>query len=634
MSDIIHLLPDSIANQIAAGEVVQRPASAVKELLENAIDAGSRSIQLIVKEAGKTLIQVIDDGKGMSETDARMCFERHATSKIRKADDLFTIKTMGFRGEAMASIAAIAQVELRSRRPEDELGTMVRIEASELKVQEPVACPVGTSISVKNLFYNVPARRNFLKSNAVEFRHILDEFIRIALANPSVAFSLYQNDLEVYNLQPGRLSQRIVAIFGNSYKEQLAACTEDTDLIKLSGYIGKPEFARKTRGEQFFFVNNRYIKHPYLHHAVMSAYENLLTDDSFPFYVIFISIDPKHIDVNVHPTKTEIKFDDDKTAYAIIQAAVKKALGAYNIAPSLDFDQNVNFELMIGQPQNPFQEADKHITKPLDKPFDKDLDEVNKGYAQLSPREKSNMKNWEVLYGSSANNANFRMPSKEEPSATTTNQEITFESALNRRSVDTYRREESLFDSKTTFQIHNSYIVTQVKSGMMIVDQQAAHERILYERYMAYLQHKSGASQQLIFPQMVELNPADFALLQELSEELRALGFIIEPMGKTALAINGIPADIPAGSERNVLEGMLEQYKFQQSNLKISGSESLARALARRSAMKKGVALSLPEMNALIDQLFACAMPGYAPDGNLTICMFDMDKLAGFFKKP
>jgi DNA mismatch repair protein MutL len=633
MSDIIHLLPDSIANQIAAGEVVQRPASAVKELLENSIDAGSHSIQLIVKEAGKTLIQVIDDGKGMSETDARMCFERHATSKIRKADDLFAIKTMGFRGEAMASIAAIAQVEMRTRRAEDELGTMVRIEASELKLQEPVACPAGTSISIKNLFYNVPARRNFLKSNAVEFRHILDEFIRVALANPSVAFSLYQNDLEVYNLHPGRLSQRIVAIFGNSYKEQLAACKEDTDLIKLSGYIGKPEFARKTRGEQFFFVNNRYIKHPYLHHAVMSAYENLLQDDSFPFYVLFIEIDPRHIDINVHPTKTEIKFDDDKTAYAIIQAAVKKALGAYNIAPSLDFDQNVNFELMIGQPSNPFAEADKHVTKPLDKPFDKPYDEINKGYTNLSPREKSNMKNWEVLYGSSANNANFRMPSKEELSATNNNQEITFESALNRRSVDPFRHEDSKFDSKTTFQIHNSYIVTQVKSGMMIVDQQAAHERILYERYMAYLQRKSGASQQLLFPQMVELSPADFTLIQELDEELKALGFIIEPMGKTTLIINGIPADIPAGNERTVLEGMLEQYKFQQSTLKLSGSESLARALARRSAMKRGTALSLQEMNALIDQLFACAMPGYAPDGNLTISLFDMDKLAGFFKK-
>ncbi len=628
MSDIIQLLPDSIANQIAAGEVVQRPASAVKELIENSIDAGSTSVQLIIKEAGKTLIQVIDNGKGMSEQDARMCFERHATSKIRKAEDLFTIRTMGFRGEAMASIAAIAQVEMRTRRPEDELGTLIRIEGSEIKTQEPVACPVGTSISVKNLFFNVPARRNFLKSNAVEFRHILDEFIRLALAHPEVSFSLFQNDLEVYNLAPAKLSQRIVAIFGNSYKGQLAACKEDTPLVKVDGYIGKPEFAKKTRGEQFFFVNNRYIKHPYLHHAVMNAYEKLLPDESFPFYVIFMEIDPRHIDINVHPTKTEIKFDDDKTLYAIIQAAVKRALGAYNITPSLDFEQNVNFETMLGGPSAPsFIEPEKPSSF-SSKPFAVSLSDFQK---ELTQRQRSNLENWEELYPKPVPSAANRFAEEvDEPVFG----EITVESSLNRLNTDAATNREHYASSKATFQIHNSYIVTQVKSGMMIIDQQAAHERILYEKFLGSLQRRSGISQQLIFPQTIELSPSDFALVTELEEDIRSLGFILEPFGKTTLVINGIPADIPGGNEKHLLEGVIEQYKHQKATLNLSGSEGLARALARRSACKRGQVLSLSEMNALFDQLFACEMPGYAPDGNLTLRLFDMDMIAGFFKKP
>lgn len=337
MLDIIQLLPDSIANQIAAGEVVQRPASVVKELLENSIDAQAKQIQLIVREAGKTLIQIIDDGIGMSETDARMCFERHATSKIRSSEDLFKIKTMGFRGEAMASIAAVAQVEMRTRRITDELGILIRLEASELKAQEVVSTPPGTNIQVKNLFYNVPARRNFLKSNPVEMRHILDEFQRIALANPDISLSLYHNDSEIYNLPAGKLSRRIVDLFGKSYREQLASCEEETSFVSVRGYVGKPEFAKKTRGEQFFYANNRYIKNGYLNHAVMTAFEGLIPEGTHPFYVLFIEIDPIHIDINVHPTKTEIKFDDERTVYAIVQAAVRRAMSQHNLTPSLDF---------------------------------------------------------------------------------------------------------------------------------------------------------------------------------------------------------------------------------------------------------------------------------------------------------
>jgi DNA mismatch repair protein MutL len=396
MLDIIQLLPDSIANQIAAGEVVQRPSSVVKELLENSIDAEATQVQLIVREAGKTLIQVIDNGKGMSETDARMCFERHATSKIRTSDDLFKIRTMGFRGEAMASIAAVSQVELKTRRNTDELGTMVRIEASELKAQEAISTPEGTNLLVKNLFYNVPARRNFLKSNPVEMRHIIDEFQRVALSNPDIAFSLYHNDAEIYNLPSGKLSRRIVDLFGKSYREQLAPCEEETSFVTVRGFVGKPQFAKKTRGEQFFFANNRFIKNSYLNHAVMSAFEGLMPEGSHPFYVLFIEIDPVHIDINVHPTKTEIKFDDERTVYAIVQAAVRKSMSQHNLAPSLDFDTNINYSNQFFSFNNAptptstavpskMNQADFDSERPFAKP-------------EMSPREKSNLSNWNKLY--------------------------------------------------------------------------------------------------------------------------------------------------------------------------------------------------------------------------------------------
>jgi DNA mismatch repair protein MutL len=612
MPDIIHLLPESLANQIAAGEVVQRPASVVKELLENSIDAGSQHIQVIVKEAGKTLIQIIDDGKGMSETDARMSFERHATSKITKTEDLFSIRTFGFRGEALASIAAVAQVELKTKKEGDELGTLLKIEGSEIKQQESTACDTGTSIAVKNLFFNVPARRNFLKSNPVEMRHILDEFQRVALAYPHIAFSFYQNDLEIFKLPSEKLSKRIVNIFGNNYKEQLIPCQEETDFIKIQGYIGKPEYTKKTRGEQFFFVNNRYIRNNYLHHAVMNAFRELLQEDSFPFYIIFIEIDPKHIDINVHPTKTEIKFDDEKTVYGFVRAAIRKALATHNITPSMDFESDVNFG-----PLNIARGEDKGISFEGKTSF-------------RSPIENSNQKNWQELYKGFDKNIDTERTMENENDTRTA---VIFESAVNTMENNGLNKDLLYSENHSTFQLHQKYIVTQIKSGMVIIDQQAAHERILYEKYLSMLQNKFGASQQFLFPQTIELNASDFSLVMELEEEIRSLGFVFNIFGKNTLVVNGIPNDVPNGSEKGLFEGLIEQYKIYKTELKVERREILARSIAKKSALKGGTKLSLLEMNTLIDQLFACKIPTYAPNGNLTIVIMDMDKIGRLFNK-
>lgn len=619
MTDIIQLLPDSIANQIAAGEVVQRPASVVKELMENAIDAKSKQIQVIIKEAGKVLIQVIDDGIGMSETDARMSFERHATSKIRKSEDLFTIRTMGFRGEALASIAAVAQVEMRTRREHEELGICIKVDGSALKQQEPVACPKGSSISVKNLFYNVPARRNFLKSNPVEMRHIIDEFQRVSLSNPEISFSLWQNDMEVYQLNTGKLSQRIVSIFGKNYQEQLAPCSEETQHLSVKGYIGKPEFSRKTRGEQYFFVNNRYIKNHYLHHAVLSAYEGLLPDESHPFYVLFIEIDPQHIDINVHPTKTEIKFDDERTVYSIIRAAVKQALGAHNITPSLDFEQDVNFHAITNSRLN-------HGREGLN----------NQNYEQFKPnsRQQENLNNWEKLYDANFLKGDFRPERETERLENPQEFAITFESAVNNNSSPGVMNQNLQHVVETsTFQLHQRYIITQVKSGMMLIDQQTAHERILYEKYAAALTRKSGASQQYLFPQPIELNPADFTLVMEMEGDIKALGFNFNIFGKNTLVINGGPADYAGGNEKELFEGLIEQFKKNRQELALEKRENLARSIARRSAIKPGQNLAIKEMRALIDQLFGCENPNYAPDGQVTFIILDFNKIANFFNK-
>ncbi len=613
MSDIIRLLPDSIANQIAAGEVVQRPASAVKELLENSIDAGSTKIRLIVKEAGKQLIQVIDNGIGMSATDARMSFERHATSKIRQSDDLFNIRTFGFRGEAMASIAAVAQVEMKTKKAGDELGTLLKVEGSEVKLQESAACEKGTSIAVKNLFYNVPARRNFLKSNPVELRHILDEFQRVALAHPEIDFSFYQNDLETYTLRADNLAQRIVDLFGKGYREQLISCKEETDFVNIQGFVGKPEFAKKSRGEQFFFVNNRYIKSSYLNHAVMFAYDKLIGDDSFPFYVLFIEIDPKKIDINVHPTKTEIKFDDEKTVYAMVRAAVKKALATHNIAPSIDYELDINFNVPPNQRGTDFE--------------DRDFSGKQISYTPR-PNNETNQ-HWESLYKGFENKENLEKLKQYEEMTV-----LTLGSKINSTEDHNGLDKDMLYsDNTTTFQLHNKYIVTQIKSGMALIDQQAAHERIQYEKYLNMLQNKFGASQQFLFPQSIELSPNDFTLLMEMEEEIKALGFVYNIFGKNTIVVNGIPADIPNVNEKNLLESLIEQYKQNQAELKLERKENLARSLAKRSAIRPGTKLTLMEMNALIDQLFACKMPTYAPNGNLTLVLMSMEKIAAMFHK-
>lgn len=639
MLDIIQLLPDSIANQIAAGEVVQRPSSVVKELLENSIDAEATQVQLIVREAGKTLIQVIDNGKGMSETDARMCFERHATSKIRTSDDLFKIRTMGFRGEAMASIAAVSQVELKTRRNTEELGTMVRIEASELKAQEAISTPEGTNLLVKNLFYNVPARRNFLKSNPVEMRHIIDEFQRVALANPDIAFSLYHNDAEIYNLPSGKLSRRIVDLFGKSYREQLAPCEEETSFVTVRGFVGKPQFAKKTRGEQFFFANNRFIKNSYLNHAVMSAFEGLMPEGSHPFYVLFIEIDPVHIDINVHPTKTEIKFDDERTVYAIVQAAVRKSMSQHNLAPSLDFDTNINYSNQFFSFNNAptptstavpskMNQADFDSERPFAKP-------------EMSSREKSNLSNWNKLYEGLDNTVeSFEQKRVEQSSFNFRNEEdypetqpFTLKSKANDL-LESRPLRSSQDSDATTFQIHNRYIISQVKSGMLLIDQRAAYERILYEKFVQYLQKNNGTSQQLLFPSTIKLTPADFHLLVEIQDEVRNLGFDLSVIGHDSFIVNGIPADSPDENEQALIEGLLEQFKRNESELHLDRVENLARSMAKRSAGRFGMSrLSNQEMNTLVEQLFASSNPSYSPSGELTMKILGLAEIANIFQK-
>ncbi|MGV3686528.1 MAG: DNA mismatch repair endonuclease MutL [Daejeonella sp.] len=617
MSDIIQLLPDSVANQIAAGEVVQRPASALKELIENAVDSGADKIQVIVKDAGKSLIQVIDNGCGMSITDARMCFERHATSKIRKAEDLFAIRTMGFRGEAMASIAAIAQVELKTRRHEDELGTCVRIEGSEVLSQEPVSSTPGTSISVKNLFYNTPARRNFLKGNPVEMRHINDEFQRVALANPQIFFTLHHDNNEVYHLPPGSLKQRIIHLFGNAYNQKLVPVEEATSIIELKGYIGKPEFAKKTRGEQFFFVNNRYIRDPYLNHAVLNAYEEVLAPDSYPLYVLFIDIDPSNIDINVHPTKTEIKYLDEKAMYAIIRSAVKRSLGKYNISPTLDFNQETGFSQMITPKAQEDIVPPQISFNPNFNPFSPARNERKIPFLRSTGEERQSVaKNWGSLYEivqPESRQEKFNLPGHR----------------------DVEIENQSLQSSgKQIFQLHNRFIISQIKSGFMLIDQQAAHERILYERFAQQLESRQGASQQSLFPQTVTLNGSDLELVKDLLPDIQSLGFQIREFGKNTVIIEGIPADIgPNISEVEMLEHLIEGFKNNQSALKLNKRDSLARALARNTAIKAGTALSGEEMNILIDELFACETPNTSLSGKPVISTFTIEELTQRFEK-
>ncbi len=600
MPDIIQLLPDSIANQIAAGEVVQRPSSAVKELMENSIDAGATEIKLIVKEAGKILIQVIDNGQGMSETDARMSLERHATSKIRTAEDLFKLRTMGFRGEALASIAAVSQFEMKTRQTHQDLGTLLLVEGSEVKKQEAVACEKGTTISIKNLFYNIPARRNFLKSNAVEMRHVVDEFHRLALANPEIAFLLVQGDELIYELLPGKLSQRIVALFGKGYQQQLAPATEETSIVKITGYVGRPESARKTRGEQFIFVNQRFIRNNYLGHAVTSAYDGLLPDNSYPFYILFIEIDPKHIDVNVHPTKTEIKFDDERAVYGVVWSAVKQALGVHHLAPALDFQADVNLSNKLNN---------QSFTK--EQYFDEQF---------TSSLNRSNLQNWEKVFETESNS---RLFDKVESRPT---MEIRFESSMNKAASTASDNETGIF------QYQLKYIVRAVRTGLMIIDQQAAHERVLFEKFSRQLKGTPGNSQQSLFPQTVTFSASDFALVMEMEKEILALGFRFEVFGKSALLISATPADV-IGNERELLEGLLEQFKSNQSELQLPLNENLSRAFAKRVSIKAGHKMEMNEMKGLVEQLLSCSNPNFTPEGRPTFFTFDSSKMESYFNR-
>jgi len=634
MADIIQLLPESIANQIAAGEVVQRPASVVKELVENAIDAGATSVKLIVKDAGKVLIQVIDNGCGMSETDARMCFERHATSKIREAKDLFAIRTMGFRGEAMASIAAVSQVEMRTRPHNQELGTRIAIEASKLMVQEPCQCTPGSNVSVKNLFYNVPARRNFLKSNPIEMRHILDEFQRIALANEDVFFSLHNNGTEVFHLPPGNLRQRIVGIFGNNFNPKLVPVKEETDVMTIGGFIGKPEFARKTRGEQLFFVNDRFIKSGYLHHAVMTAYEELLPKETFPFYVIFLEMDPVRIDINVHPTKQEIKFDDERLVYNYLRVAVRHALGSHSIMPALDFDAETSFSATknfgLPFPVAPQSDFEQEMSQP--RRHEGTSSSGGFGRPPASPRDESNLRNWQQLYA-----AIEEMDETPRQGNAPNNDEANNGEAItigsNWAAPGEMDDAGSSFskNQKEPYQIQSSFIVSHIKSGFLLIDQQAAHERILYERYLETLENRQVFTQKELFPKTFTLPTADAAIFGDIMSTINELGFDIQEFGKDTFIIHGIPADLTSGqNEVKIIETLLEQYK-QNIELSLDLKENLARSMARSAATKRGISLTVQEMQELIDQLFACAMPFKSPSGRNCFLTFDLEELEEMF---
>jgi len=609
MPDIIQLLPDSIANQIAAGEVVQRPASAVKELIENSIDAGATNIKLIVKEAGKILLQVIDDGQGMSETDARMSLERHATSKIRTADDLFKLRTMGFRGEALASLAAVSHLEMKTRLGQHDLGTLLLVEGSEVKKQEPVACPKGTSISIRNLFYNIPARKNFLKSNPVELKHIIDEFQRLALAHPDISLTLIHGDEIIFELPSSKLSQRIINLFGKSYQNQLAACSEETAFVKVTGYIGRPESAKKTRGEQFLFVNKRFIRNNYLNHAVMSAFEGLLQDNSFPFYVLFFEIDPKHIDVNVHPTKTEIKFDDERAVYAVVRSAVRQALGAHNLTPAIDFHADVNLGNKLSRAEAFTKE------QYFEEQFGNSL-------------QQSNRKNWEKLFEEErAGSKLFQRGNDPGEEVVADKMTLRFESSMN-SGAESFKKDEL----EVLFQLHQKYVVRSVKAGLMIIDQQAAHERVLFEKYLTQLKGSPGNSQQSLFPQTVSFSAADFAVVEEIATEIKALGFQFEIFGKNAIVISGLPIDVKGG-EKELFEGLMEQFKRNKSELALPVKENLARSLAKRAAIKSSQRLEREELNALVAGLFSCMNPNFSPEGKPTFFIFDTSKIETYFAR-
>ena len=603
MLDIIKLLPDSVANQIAAGEVIQRPASAVKELMENALDAGATQIDLVVKDAGKSMIMVVDNGCGMSETDARLCFERHATSKISKAEDLFAIRTMGFRGEALASIAAIAQVELKTRRKEDEVGVKIVNEGSVVKEQSLVPMQPGTTFTVKNLFFNVPARRNFLKTPQSEFRHIVEEFTRVSLMNPNIGFTLTSDGKEVYHLYPGNLKQRIMGLFGSNYEGRLLPVRQETERVRIDGYIVKAEYAKKTRGEQYFFVNKRFIKHAYLHHAIENAFMEMIPKDSFPGYFLNIEVDPSDIDINIHPTKTEVNFLDVKLVYAILHAAVRKAIGQHNLSPMIDFDESSDLNNDFG--------AAMGMSNPLaipNVPLDPNFNPFSKEHAprethwegSYQPQKNTNPGDWRILYGERTDLQNASLEPKEEAQS-----------------------------NAQYLQVNQSYIVTTVKSGLLVIDQQLAHSRVLFEKYLKELENHSGVSQQELFPQALSLNVNDASLLKEMLPELENLGFALEQANPTTFMINGTPTDAAGCDAVVLLEKILDNYKINRTDLQLDRKLDLAKTLAAQLSIKPQTRLSEMEMQNLVDQLFACNVAEVAPNGKKIFVILNMEE---FFK--
>ncbi len=618
MSDLIRLLPDSVANQIAAGEVIQRPASAVKELLENSVDAGATQIKLLVKDAGKALIQVIDNGSGMSETDARMCFERHATSKIREANDLFSIRTLGFRGEALASIAAIAQVELKTRKSDEEVGTSIIVEGSKVRSQEPVACPQGTTFIIKNLFYNVPARRNFLKSDNVEFRHILEEFQRVALVHPDIEFSLFNNDKPVFQLTKGNIRQRIVHIFGNTINEKLLPVEARTELVSVTGYIGKPETARKTRGEQYFFANGRFIRHPYLHHAVEQAFEELIPDSAIPSYFLYIEVDPSTIDINIHPTKTEVNFQNGQLLYASTRASVKHALGMFSLSPTLDFDTEPSFDFVAPKGYEP--KAPEIKINPDYNPFRKTQNYL-KSNAGMSP----NRTGWEKMY----EGLDGQQPV---PVENNVRQDLLSDQARRDEETSPPPSEEKTYSASKLFQVQNRFIVANVKSGLMIVDQQKAYERIIFERISSAAEGQPVTRQRVLFPKNIHLSAVDADIITEISGDLDSLGFEISDMGAGSFVINSVPSNMPSNEIEDFIDRLLEDFKKNRTDSAEDQRIKLARIIAGNLAVKTGKILKPEEMQQLIDELFGCQVPDVAPDGSKVLKIIpasEIDKLIG-----
>lgn len=626
MSDIIRLLPDSVANQIAAGEVIQRPASVIKELVENAIDAGAQHIDVLVTDAGKSSIQVIDDGKGMSETDARLSFERHATSKIREAADLFALRTMGFRGEALASIAAVAQVELRTCVEGEELGTKLVIAGSKVESQEAISCPKGSNFCVKNLFFNVPARRKFLKSNQTELSNILTEFERIALVNPNVSFTLYHNDAELFNLPAIQLRQRIMGVFGKKINQDLLPLDVDTTMVRISGFVARPESARKKGARQYFFVNGRYMRHPYFHKAIMDAYEHLIPVGEQVSYFIYFDVDPGNIDVNIHPTKTEIKFENEQAIWQILAAAVKETLGKFNAVPSIDFDTE-------GMPDIPAFESSPYAgIQPPKTTYNPDYNPFNTSAVPPSSYSSKPSRDWEQLYEGLEHHSSAQHIQKSYPDDGDYFTAASMEQPVTPTLYD--HSEEAAMGEKSSqhYQFKGRFILTSVKSGLMIIDQQRAHIRILYDQYLEQITRRQGASQGMLFPDIVQFPVSEVPVLQEIMEDLSYLGFELTDLGGGSYAINGIPSGIEGLNPVELIQSMVHTAMEKGGKVKEEVQSNLALTLAKAAAIVPGQVLTNEEMNGLVDGLFAVATPNYTPDGKTVLSVLQEDELEKLFK--